>query len=209
VLKATDEEHIDSLKEFSQPLQRNATGSYLLALNATRRMAPLRPWMKENRPIDREVHDIITQVHGWGDRNDQGDITTGAHGHGGVERTLELLKRHIDPSKWWYSMRSDVKQFIRECPQCQFMLASKLALHQKRPVQPGNLAVRRPMDIVNIDTIGSFEEDEDGNKYIMAFIDVFSRFVELIAVRDLTALTAAKELIKFFGRYGNPSNAHR
>ena len=205
VLKATEEERIESLKTFSLPLQRNASGSYLLALNATRRMEPLRPWMKDNRPLDQEVHDIITQVHGWGGRNDQGDITTGAHGHGGVERTLELLKRHIEPSKWWYSMRSDVKQFIRECPQCQFMLAAKLALHQKRPIQPGNLAVGRPMDKVNIDTVGPFEEDEDGNRYIMAFIDVFSRFIELIAVRDLTALTAAKELIKFFGRYGNPS----
>ena len=61
------------------------------------------------------------------------------------------------------------------------------------------------MDKVNIDTVGPFEEDEDGNKYIMAFIDVFSRFIELIAVRDLTALTAAKELVKFFGCYGNPS----
>ena len=102
-------------------------------------------------------------------------------------------------------MRSDVKQFIRKCPQCQFMMAAKLELHKKRPVQPGNLTVGRPMVRVNIDTIGPFQEDKEGNKHIMVFIDVFSRFIELIAVRNLSALTAAKELIKFFGRYGTPT----
>ena len=85
------------------------------------------------------------------------------------------------------------------------MMAAKLELQKKRPIQPGNLTVGRPMVRVNLDTVGAFQEDEDGNKYIMAFIDVFSRFIELIAVRDLSALTAAKELIKFFGRYGTPN----
>jgi hypothetical protein len=77
------------------------------------------------------------------------------------------------------------------------MIAAKLELHKKRPIQPGKLTVGRPMVRVNIDTIGPFQEGEEGNKYIMVFIDVFSRFIELVAVRDLSALTAAKRLIKY------------
>ena len=80
----------------------------------------------------------------------------------------------------------------------------KLAIHSKRSVHPFNMCVGRPMDRINIDTIGPFPQDEEGNKYIMVFIDVFSRFVELVPVPDLTASTAAKEVIKFTGRYGIP-----
>ena len=60
------------------------------------------------------------------------------------------------------------------------------------------------MDRINIDSIGPFPPDEDGNKYIMVFIDVFSRFVELVPVPDTSALVAAKEIVKFVGRYGTP-----
>ena len=61
------------------------------------------------------------------------------------------------------------------------------------------------MDRINIDSIGPFPVDDQNNKYIMVFIDVFSRFVELIAIPDLTALTAAKKIVEFIDRYGIPS----
>ena len=37
----------------------------------------------------------------------------------------------------------------------------------------------RPMDRLNIDHIGPFPKDDQGNVYILVCIDVFSRFVEL------------------------------
>ena len=58
------------------------------------------------------------------------------------------------------------------------------------------------MDRIKIDSIGTFNEGDDGNKYIMVFIDVFSRFVELLAISDLTSLTAARKIVEFTGRYG-------
>ena len=79
------------------------------------------------------------------------------------------------------------------------MQASKLDLLNKVQIHPFNMTVGRPMDRINIDTIGPFKEDETGNKYIMVFIDVFSRFVELYAVPDLTAVTAAKRVVEFAG----------
>ena len=85
------------------------------------------------------------------------------------------------------------------------MQAAKLAITKRAQIQPYNMATGQPMDRINIDTIGPFNEDDDGNKYIMVFIDVFSRFIELFAVRDLTAATAAKRVMKFTGRYGIPS----
>ena len=176
----------------------------LLAISSSSKLGTPKPWSSQERPIDSHVHELISQVHGWGYRDPQGNITPGMYGHGGVERTLNLLKDIVPPDKWWASMRSDVRNFIHQCPACQFMQSAKLAIHSKRSVHPFNMCVGRPMDRINIDTIGPFPPDENGNKYIMVFIDVFSRFVELTPIPDLSALTAAKEIVKFTGRYGIP-----
>ena len=85
------------------------------------------------------------------------------------------------------------------------MQTAKHALHSKRSVHPFNMCVGRPMDRINIDSVGPFPPDENGNKHIMVFIDVFSRFVELVPVPDTSALVAAKEIVKFVGRYGTPN----
>ena len=68
-------------------------------------------------------------------------------------------------------MRKDVRQFIQECPQCQFMLHAKLHIN-KATINPFNMAVGQPMDRINIDSIGPFPVDDQNNKYIMVLIDV-------------------------------------
>ena len=193
------------MESLRNKLEKEQPAAFLLAINASRRMHESRSWMKNNRPTDVQVHDLISQVHGWGSRDEStGTVHPGHYGHGGVERTLQLLRDHIAPSKWWSSMRTDVRNYIHKCPQCQFMTAAKVDIHERRSVHPFNMSVGKPMDRINIDSIGPFPEDEEGNKYVMVFIDVFSRFVELVPVPDLTALVAAKEVIKFIGRYGCP-----
>lgn len=63
VLQTTDEivssveQHESTLKEFSKP-------SYLFALAATRKVGPLKPWMKDNRPIQEDVYKLIQSVCG-------------------------------------------------------------------------------------------------------------------------------------------------
>ena len=46
--------------------------------------------------------------------------------------------------------------------------------------------------------------DANGFKYIIVFIDAFTRFVELRPVKSLTAADAAKTFMEVFGRYGAP-----
>ena len=38
-----------------------------------------------------------------------GNITNGKHGHGGIERTLRLLKDTLPPSEQWAGMRQSVQ----------------------------------------------------------------------------------------------------
>ena len=46
--------------------------------------------------------------------------------------------------------------------------------------------------------------DENGNQYIIVIIDCFSRWVQLKAVPDLSAISAAKSLLEFVGNFGVP-----
>jgi transposase InsO family protein len=77
----------------------------------------------------------------------------------------------------------------------------KLKVH----IAPYNVSVSSPMDRINLDTLGPFDEDEDGNTYVIVAIDAFSRFVELFACKDTSAAAAVKAILQHIGRYGTPS----
>ena len=61
------------------------------------------------------------------------------------------------------------------------------------------------METLNLDSIGPLPPDEWGNMYILVIICCFTRFVELYAIRDTGAVTAARCLLQHLGRYGAPS----
>lgn len=118
-------------------------------------------------------------------------------GHRGVNLTVQMLK---SAGIEWNSMSSDVSAFVQSCPTCQ-----KVRLRQgKVVVERKTTEASEPFSIVAIDTVGPLPVDADGNKYIIAVIDCFSRFVELYAVPSASAKDAAKALLNVFGRYGAP-----
>jgi transposase InsO family protein len=61
------------------------------------------------------------------------------------------------------------------------------------------------MHALAIDTIGPLPEDEKGNKFLIAIIDIFSRFLELYPAVDTSAISAADAILQHTGRYGVPS----
>lgn len=69
---------------------------------------------------------------------------------------------------------------------------------------PFTLSHSKPMHSLAIDTIGPLHEDERGNKYIIAIIDVFSRFLELYPTADASAKSAAEAIFHHAGRFGPP-----
>ena len=70
---------------------------------------------------------------------------------------------------------------------------------------PYNMSVSYPNDRVNIDTVGPLPPDVNGNTYIVAIMDVFSRFIELYPVKDPTAENAFRAYTNWCGRYGIPN----
>ena len=61
------------------------------------------------------------------------------------------------------------------------------------------------MHSLAMDTLGPLPEDEKGNKYLIAIIDIFSRFLEIYPAVDASAASAADALLQHAGRYGIPS----
>ena len=81
------------------------------------------------------------------------------------------------------------------------MQTAKMALKAKAQTYPFNMGVRQPWERLNIDTIGPLPPDKHGNKYIMVIIDVFSRFIELHAIPDLSAAIAAPKIVETISLY--------
>jgi hypothetical protein len=55
-----------------------------------------------------------------------------------------------------------------------------------------------------VDLIENLREDGDGNKHILVIIDAFSRYLMLYPIKERTALSVAKALIKMIGDFGAP-----
>ena len=119
-------------------------------------------------------------------------------GHFGVDRTVSKLIRY---GHSWKYMRMHVANFIKKCPCCQKMSYLKIPIQTHRFTTASYEIMQR----ISIDTVGEIPEDEYGFKYVIVIIDCFCRFIELFAVKDLSAISAAKCLLQWVGRYGCPS----
>ena len=142
-------------------------------------------------------------------------------GHHGIHRTCKKIENYLTTgtqiysddkqiirnktyeksTKAWPEMKEHVKVFIRRCPCCQKMNKLKVPIH----TQPFTTASYFPFDKVAVDTIGPLPPDANGNKFIIVFIDCFSRYVSLYPVPDTTGLNYAKALIKYLGHHPCPS----
>ena len=116
----------------------------------------------------------------------------------GVEHTISKL---VATGQTWRYMRTHVQNFIRKCEFCQANSEKKVTVK----VQPFTRASYHPMEVLNIDTIGPLPKDDFGNEYILVIIDCFSRWVELFAIPDTSALGAAQALLQHCGRFGVPA----
>ena len=98
-------------------------------------------------------------------------------------------------------MRNHIITFLhKHCAICQKLAVQKIVTNTK----PFTLSSYDVMQRVSVDSTGKLPTDAQNNEYIVSIIDNFSRFLELYAVKDLTANTFARCLLDFIGRYGVP-----
>ena len=105
---------------------------------------------------------------------------------------------------WWTSMGPDLKTWIRCCELCQ-----QIKPGDKRGRYPlASERVGHPLDRLSIDISGPWPTSSNGNKYILAITDGFSKWLELAGLPDKTAKSVALALHKFVARYGVMSRLH-
>ncbi|KAL0215816.1 hypothetical protein P9112_008000 [Eukaryota sp. TZLM1-RC] len=106
----------------------------------------------------------------------------------------------------WPNMRSDHQTHINTCIPCQ-----KTAPVPKTLISStGSLnSVRRPFESIHCDSIGPLPVDSYGYRYIVHFVDAFSKFSILVPTKDLKALTVANSLISsVYSVFGAPRCIH-
>ena len=120
-------------------------------------------------------------------------------GHAGIDNTMHRLKKFA----YWPSMRMDVVAFVKKCNICR--------RYKKGRTSPVPILrspqVSRPWQTIHVDTVGPLPTTEEGNKYIVTFIDVLTRYGMAVAVRDKTARTVARAMFeKIFAVFGVAEN---
>ena len=118
-------------------------------------------------------------------------------GHHGVENTMNKLKK---TGHEWKGMRKDVSGYIKECDTCQ----KRSHRTMQHDVAPYTTVTTRLMKNRSIDTVGPFQEDDEGNRYLAVIIDTFSRWVEIYRIKNNDALSTAEALYENYGRFGAP-----
>ena len=122
------------------------------------------------------------------------------HGHQGMERTTELVRRRC----YWPGMTADIKQWVQRCERCQ--VAKGAGGMATCPM--GHLLASRPNDIVAMD-FTVLEPSRGGVENVLVMTDVFSKYTVAVPTRDQTASTVAKVLLnEWFFRFGVPSRIH-
>ena len=131
--------------------------------------------------------------------NLQREITENVHRttHMGVAKTAEMLREHF----YWVGMMDSVRAVCRECVVCG---ANKRSYQPKVDLQPYEMGQLSPRNAVAMD-IGTLPWSEDGYRYFLVIVDLFSRFVELVPLRDQCAETVSEAFIDgWVYRHGLP-----
>ena len=117
--------------------------------------------------------------------------------HQGVSRTIGFISRKY----WWETLREDVSAFIKECEAC-----AKRKTGRKTVAPLGEAQVAYEfLDVVSLDIVGPLPVTEKGNRYLLIFIDHFTRFCEAIPIARQDTETVAREFVlRIITQFGVP-----
>ncbi|KAL0229243.1 hypothetical protein GEMRC1_013862 [Eukaryota sp. GEM-RC1] len=109
-------------------------------------------------------------------------------GHPNKKRSLEIL---FNSGYFWPSMKADMVKHVKQCPACQ-----KTAPVPKKIIEStGSLWADRPFARLNVDTIGPLPKDQNGNQFLLVFVDSFTRYTILSPLEELNSREVAYRLV--------------
>ena len=123
------------------------------------------------------VNEFVTKIHGGP-----------ASGHFGVEKTQRAVQKYA----YWPGWKTDVETFVRKCDVCcRYRRGPR---HRQGPLQEATSfgAMRK----VHIDLTGPHPRSKNGFTYILTVICQFTKYLIAVPLRDKTALSVARALVK-------------
>ena len=122
--------------------------------------------------------------------------------HYGYEKVYNTLKRRF----YWYNMSQDVLEWCQACESCQTTKPGMKG--SKNPLKQSNV-VYQPMQRLGIDLLTFSTKTSRGNRNILVVQDYASKWTELFALPDKTAITVEAKLYEeIMLRYGACVNLH-
>lgn len=118
-------------------------------------------------------------------------------GHYGSEGTFyRIAKRY-----YWLGMRKDIADYVKSCPECCRYKAS----NQKPSGLLQTPAYAQRFETLSIDLFGPLPETPSGEKWIFIVQDCATKWVELFALKEATAMECATTLVEEVAlRFGLP-----
>jgi len=120
--------------------------------------------------------------------------------HLGFNKTLDRVSKRY----YWKKLRSDVKQYVKTCSECQtrkiprLKPAGKMQFFQIPEI---------PFENVQIDVMGPFTRTTKGNKYVVTAIDYLTKWIEARAIKESTTDQIALFVIEqIICRHGCPKS---
>ena len=104
-------------------------------------------------------------------------------GHPGRDKLCEKVKRYF----FWYGVRPCVFQFVQNCVKCKQF---KKQGTTEGPLNP--ILASESWEILNVDICGPFPTSTRGNKYVIGFIDAFTRYALTFPVVEINAQELAR-----------------
>jgi hypothetical protein len=109
-------------------------------------------------------------------------------GHQGYSRTYKRIRLYYN----WAGMKKQLKEFIKTCYECQI---NKLKRATRMPMEIVSSS-SKPFEKVYLDIVGPLTLTENGNKYILTFMDDLSKFLRAIPIPNQEANTVAKAFVE-------------
>ena len=140
------------------------------------------------RTVAESIEDIQQFLHICHTANSTG-------GHSGINNTRTKLKLKYT----WLGISEDVYEYIETCEKCQVHNAVKTSAPTMIPIKPSG-----PFHLVGMDLVGPLQVTNNGNKYIITFTDYFTKWVEVMPIKNKTAESVAAKVRSFVNRHGPP-----
>ncbi|KAM6225037.1 gypsy retrotransposon integrase-like protein 1 [Rhynchocyon petersi] len=115
--------------------------------------------------------------------------------HHGISRTLTL----VESGYYWTSVTNDVKQWVYSCQHCQGAKNTVILTSRQHL-----LKVENPWSIVTVDLMGPFHISNKSHVYVIIMTDLFTKWVVILPLCDVSASEISKAMTSIFFLYGPP-----